>query len=133
MIKKDKVLEKDIQREICDWLWENGFFFWRSNNVPVFGRSNDGVKRFRALPKYTPKGLPDIIVIHKGVFHGIEVKRPNCKLRPEQLEFSKKVSVNGGKYHLAFSLKDVMNISDFSRKDFVPMPFSLTPRQNGID
>ena len=74
----EKKLEKDIQREICDWLQESGFFFWRNNTVPVFQRDKYGA-RFRKLPKYTPAGLPDIIVIHNGKFISLEVKVPALK------------------------------------------------------
>jgi hypothetical protein len=106
-------LEKDIQRGICDWLALKGFFFWRSNNTPVFsasGRNNDGAMRFRALPKYTPRGLPDIIVVHRGKFIALEVKRPGAKLRAEQAEFGCKVVVAGGEYHKVCSLEDVRTI-----------------------
>ncbi len=100
-------LEKDIQRAICDYLAAKKHFFWRSNNIPVFGRSNDGVKRFRALPKYTPKGLPDIIVIKEGKIIGIEVKRPGLKLRPDQAIFGFNLSEAGGVYMIAHSVADV--------------------------
>lgn len=107
-----EILEKDIQREICDWLYSKGYFFWRSNNIPVFGRSNDGVKRFRALPKYTPRGLPDIIIIKQGRFIALEVKRPGMKLRPEQAEFGTKLTLNGGFYHMVTSLGEVEKLLD---------------------
>lgn len=101
------VLEKEIQREICDWLREQGFFFWRSNNVPVYSASNDGVKRFRSLPKDTPRGLPDIIIIEQGKFIGVEVKRMGMKLRPEQGEFGTKLTLNGGHYLVVHSLGEL--------------------------
>jgi hypothetical protein len=107
-------LEKDIQRAICDYLFVNGYFFWRSNNIPVFGRSNDGQKRFRALPKYTPKGLPDIIVIRGGRFIALEVKRPDCELRPEQKEFREKCYLNGGDYYVVHSVDELTKIEYFS-------------------
>ncbi len=105
-------LEKDIQREICDWLNLGGCFFWRSNNIPVFGRSNDGVKRFRALPKYTPKGIADIICLVNGTFVALEVKRPNYwgKQSPDQEQFEINVKKNGGLYFVVRSLEDVKNI-----------------------
>lgn len=105
-------LEKDIQREICDYLHRKEYFFWRSNNIPVFSKSNDGIRRFRALPKYTPKGLPDIIVLHKGKFIALEVKRPHAKLRPEQADFGVKVEMNEGKYYIVHSLEEVIDIEE---------------------
>lgn len=115
--KKDKgrgkVLEKDIQREICEWLKANHIFFWRSNNVPVFSTSNDGVRRFRSLPKDTPRGLPDIMIVEQGKFIGVEVKRPGMKLRPEQGEYGTKLVLAGGNYLVAHSLNEfVLNLAE---------------------
>lgn len=105
-----KVLEKDIQREICKWLESEGYFFWRSNNVPVFERSG-GKGRFRALPKYTPRGLPDIMMITYGNFIGIEVKKPGFwKNTPEQKLMGQMIKQNGGYYYLVTSLAEVVDI-----------------------
>ncbi len=105
--------ETMIVKEICDWLFSNcsaeSFTFWRSNNIPVFGR---------ALPKYTPRGLPDIIVVIKGRIVALEVKRPGSdtdrelngrKVRPgvlssDQKIFSTALSIAGGLYYLVTSL-----------------------------
>lgn len=108
--KTNVVLEKDIQREICEWLHGRGILFWRSNNIPVFGMNNGGKRTFRSLPKYTPRGLPDIICIVNGNFIALEVKRPSGKLSPEQAEFGVRVVSNGGFYHVVFSLDDVKNL-----------------------
>lgn len=111
VLKKEKrILEKDILREICEWLALKNYFFWRSNNVPVYGQSHDGKYRFRALPKYTPRGLPDIIIIHRGSFIALEVKRPDALQRPEQKEWGDKCIINGGYYYLVHSLEEVKRI-----------------------
>lgn len=109
MAKRDKK-EVEIQREICDWLSKEGFFFWRSNNVPVYARSNDGKMRFRSLPKYTPKGIPDIMVIHKGLFIGIEVKSEGSKLSEDQKKFATNLLMNGGAYNVSYSLESVKSL-----------------------
>lgn len=102
-------LEKDIQREICDWLAFNRYFFWRSNNFPALGRPDkSGQMRFRALPKYTPKGLPDILVLHEGEFLGLEVKRPQASLREEQIEFGEKIREHGGHYAVVRHLDEAI-------------------------
>ena len=113
-MKGEKKLEKDIQREICDELFEilknrpgKRFIFWRSNNIPVWGRSNDGVKRWRAMPKYTPKGLPDITVIYEGRYYAIEVKRPGCFLSDDQIDMSSKIILCGGVYCVMHSVDDI--------------------------
>lgn len=108
-VKRPAPLEKETQNLICEWLDVKGFFFWRSNNVPVFAMSGSGYRTFRKLPKYTPKGLPDIIIVHHGKFIGVEVKREGMKMRPEQETFLKKVIANGGYYCLVHSLQDLEN------------------------
>ena len=106
-----KKLEKDIQREICDWLFKKEFFFWRSNNVPVFDK---GRMQFRALPKYTPRGLPDIMIIFKGKFIALEVKVPDFwKYTEDQKLIKSKIVDNGGSYHLVTSLNQAQYIMDF--------------------
>lgn len=102
--------ESEILRSICDYLSSQSVFFWRQNNVPVFARSNDGKMRFRALPKYTPRGLPDIMIVKQGILTGIEVKRPGALLRPEQAEICKAFQDNGANYYVVHSVKEMQNI-----------------------
>ncbi len=101
--------ETEIQREICDWLNDQNYFFWRSNNVPVW---TDG--KFRAMPKYSPKGLADIIILAQGQFIALEVKRPkgftNPKQKMEQADFGNKVKSHGGFYFIVTSLDEVKKI-----------------------
>lgn len=106
--KKDgQLLEKGIQREICEFLNAHGFFFWRSNNIPAFGRSNDGFSRFRSMPKFSMRGVPDIIVVKDGLFIGIEVKRPGRKISLDQAQFMKKCLDNGARYHVVDSVQSL--------------------------
>lgn len=102
-------LEKDIQNAICEYLTLKGHFFWRQNNIPVFGTNNAGHRTFRSLPKYTPKGIPDIIVVKEGKFIAIEVKRQGAILTPEQVEFRRKVVEAGGDYYVCYSVVDVQD------------------------
>ena len=61
--------ETDIQKAICDYLALKGYFFWRSNNTPIFDAKRG---RMRAMPKYAMKGLPDICLISAaGEFIGM--------------------------------------------------------------
>jgi hypothetical protein len=106
-------LEKDVQRAICDWLYQNGYFFWRQNNIPVFGMSNDGKKRFRSLPKYTPKGIPDIFVVHEGKLWGIEVKRIGAEVRPAQLDFGKSMKEHGAIWVVVNTWQEVRDLLTF--------------------
>ena len=96
--------ETDIQAAICDYLALRRHFFFRSNNIPVFGKSRGA---FRALPKHTPRGIADIIVVHIGQPYFLEVKRPGTYQRPEQKEFQKAAEAAGALYAVVRSIDDV--------------------------
>ncbi len=107
-----KKLESEIQREICDWLFNRGVFFWRHNAVPVFEKGH-----FRALPKYTPRGLPDVLIILDGKFIALEVKVPDYwKHTEDQKLMAEKIRANGGYFHLVTSLQEVIEIMSIYRK-----------------
>jgi hypothetical protein len=93
-----------VLASICEYLALKGYFFSRTNNAPIFEKSR---QVFRALPKYTRKGWPDICLIHKGVFYGVEVKSEKGVLSPEQKLLGKEIEQNGGRYVVARSIKDV--------------------------
>ena len=112
--KDDKKLESETQREICDYLALQGYFFWRSNNVPVYARSGDGVMRFRKLPKYTPKGLPDIMCLVQGHFVALEVKREGCKQTPEQVLMQLDIENNFGYYYTVYGVEDIKKLDFFN-------------------
>jgi VRR-NUC domain len=101
----NKESESSIQSAICDYLALRKHLFWRANNVPVYMPDRQA---FRAMPKHSLKGTPDIIVIQNG-FIGIEVKAKNGKLSPEQKEFERRCVENGGEYLVARSIDDVIN------------------------
>lgn len=104
---KGKPLERDILNEVCKYLHDQGKFFWRSNNIPVFGKNNAGKMSFRSMPKFSMKGVPDIIVVNAGSFIGLEIKRPMADLRPDQELFRKKCRENGASYYVIHSLDEV--------------------------
>lgn len=104
--EKDKT-ESDILRDICEYLTLERFFFWRSNNIPVFGKNNAGKMTFRSMPKFSRKGVADILLLSNGRFIAIEVKRPGAQLRPDQKIFWGDVIANGGIYLIAYSLDDI--------------------------
>lgn len=115
--RSNGMTESDLIREIGDYMAERKIFFWRVNNGSVFGRSNDGKMRFRALPKYCRRGVPDIIAIINGDFVGLEVKRPLGKRggkagkeqSPHQVEFALLTTENGGFYYTVRSVEDAVN------------------------
>ena len=57
-----KTLEKEIQLAICEYLAYKRYFFWRQNTIPVFDKGH-----YRPMPKFSINGVPDIILVHKGI------------------------------------------------------------------
>lgn len=98
--------ETDIQRAICEYLKARGYFFTRTNNTPVF---DPRAGKYRAMPKYTLRGMPDILVLKEGTVIGIEVKSETGKQSPAQKEFQKRWEFAGGKYFIARGINDVMD------------------------
>ena len=103
----DKIKETDIQHSICEYLALRGHFFFRTNNMPVFDHVR---KSFRAMPKYSMKGVPDIIVLHRGAFYGLEVKKPKGKQSIWQKDFENKCKSVGGNYHVVTTIEQVKAI-----------------------
>lgn len=100
-----KILEKDIQKAICDYLAFKQYFFWRQNTAPSFDKSQGA---YRAMPKYSKNGVPDIILIKEGKFIGLEVKQPKGKQSDNQIIFEKECTQAGGEYHIVTSIDDVI-------------------------
>ena len=96
--------ESEIQRAICEYLYAKGYMFTRVNNIPVFDPRS---RRYRAMPKYTLKGFPDILVLKDGNTIGIEVKSETGKLSQDQKDFKEMWEKNGGAYIVARSIGDV--------------------------
>lgn len=102
-----KALEGPIQNSICEYLELRRRFFFRVNNQPIFDVTR---KTFRALPKYTMKGIPDICVLHEGQVVWLEVKRAGAKQSPEQKEFQVRCEKESIEYYVVRSIDDVKTI-----------------------
>ena len=98
--------EGAVQADILDYLETRGHCFFRVNNIPAFSRAADGSMRMRLLPKHTPRGLPDIIVVRRGWFVALEVKDKGSQ-SADQKAFQRRVEAAGGRYHLVRSIQDV--------------------------
>jgi hypothetical protein len=96
-----KPLEKEIQREILDYLHDQQIFYYRNNSGSFAGQNQFGQKRF---VQFGVAGMPDIVAIISGKYTGIEVKRPGCKQSEMQSSFQKRLEHAGGRYILAYSL-----------------------------
>jgi len=101
---KTNTPERDIQMSICEYLAYKRFFFWRQNVNPIFNAKTGG---FRRMPAYSVNGVPDIIMIYKGKFVGLEVKNEKGKQQQSQLDFEKLCKSNGGYYKVVRSVGDV--------------------------
>src|SRR3990167_6889831 len=100
-----KQKESDLVRAICDYLSLRGYFFWRNNNTPIFDPVG---KKFRAMPKYAMRGLPDIIVIlNGGVVVFFEVKTSKGIISEHQKAFQDKCKLIGAKYYIIRSIDEL--------------------------
>ncbi len=107
--KQKRPLEKVIQLAICDYLALKKYFFWRQNTTPIFDPGKNG--GFRSMPKYSMKGVPDIILIRDGgKVCFLEVKRPQEKLSENQIVFQTNCLALNADYFKVTSLDDVIAI-----------------------
>jgi hypothetical protein len=78
------VKETEIQAAICDYLALKRYFFWRQNNIPAVFTDTHGAMRFRRLPKHQRRGIPDIIIIRKGIGIFLECKTDTGRQSADQ-------------------------------------------------
>ena len=97
--------EGEIVNAICEYLTLKRRFFYRNNNTPIYDPTR---KLFRAMPKYTMKGIADIIVVKDGRYIGLEAKTDKGVLSEHQHEFSRNLMLAGGDYHVVRSVDDVI-------------------------
>jgi hypothetical protein len=104
-----EILERDIQKQIIEYLNIRGHYVWRQSVGSSSGESN-GKKWFM---KFGKKGLADITGIQKGTGKRIEieVKRPHGKVTKEQMDFIARIQELGGISFIAYSLEDVISRS----------------------
>jgi len=105
-----KVLEKDIQAALCDYLFDKKKYYgWRQNNTPIVQKEAGGGFRFRRMPKYAKKGVPDIfLMLRNGRMIFIEVKTASGSLSPDQMLFQNQCLRLGFEYLVARSLDDIL-------------------------
>ncbi len=102
-----KELEKDIQFACCEYLTLKRYFFWRQNTTPVFRQDRN---RFIAMPKFSMRGVPDIIIVLNGKFIGIEVKTKKGVQSDNQKEFQQNLESAGGEYYIVRSVSELQEI-----------------------
>lgn len=99
------MLERDIQRQILDYLTLRRIFHYRQNSGGLESKAGHFVR-------FGTPGAPDIICVIAGQYVGIEVKAPKGKLSPLQEAFGKELEAAGGRYIVARSLEDVIAAVD---------------------
>lgn len=99
-----KLLEKHIQSAILDYLKLKGYMAWRNQTTGIFNKKSGGY-----IPSQSV-GAPDIYLLTKGSFWGLEVKRKGGVLSDYQKAFGALIRENGGKYEVVYSLEDVIKL-----------------------
>ena len=105
--------ESQIQKEILHWLSlqpKDQMFSWRMYTGPIV-RGNPLKGKTFFTPNPCP-GLPDIIVIIKGRFVGLEIKQPKGRQSTEQKTFEQAIKKAGGFYFLVRSLDEAIQAID---------------------
>ena len=104
-------IEHQIQKAIAQYLDIRGLCWWA---VPNGGRRNISVaKKLKA--EGVKSGIPDITLIYKGKYYGIEVKKPKTTTPKGVLSTNQKVRIAqivdcGGVVGLAYSVLDVKEL-----------------------
>jgi hypothetical protein len=101
--------ESQVQNAICEYLERRNHCFFRLNNIPAFNRGAGGGVTMRRLPKYTPKGLPDIVVIRFGKFIALEVKDKGKQSKDQKI-FQEWCESAGARYHIVRSIDDCQEL-----------------------
>ena len=103
--------EGKIQADICRWLEQQGFFFYRQNNTPVFDQKlNNGYGGYRSQGRWSMPGLADIFILIEGKVTYIEVKGPRGKQSADQLLFARRCKKHGADYHVVRSVDEVKEL-----------------------
>lgn len=69
-----------------------------------------GKQRFRAMPKYTRKGMTDMIIVQVGPPYFLEVKRPGAYQSAEQKEFQARAEGAGAYYAVVRFIEDAQQL-----------------------
>ena len=138
-----KPLEKDIQIMILKFLsTKKKVMFWRQNSgsfaAPVIRAIAGILQRFKISPAArngimaavkkaaghyqctSEKGLPDITVVYRGVYMGLEVKKHDGKQSKDQIAMQKRMKKVGTHYFVVRSIDDVIKAFAEIDKLFAP-------------
>jgi hypothetical protein len=103
---KNTISERSIQYDVLDYFnKQKDTFAIQINNRPAYDPIR---KSFVKLPKYSPKGTPDVLVHIKEKMFWCEIKRADGKQSIEQVGFQKKMFDMGIGYYLVRSVEDAI-------------------------
>lgn len=94
--------ERDVQNAILEWLSYKKIFHERINSGMIFANKY-------AVKGATP-GFPDILVLFKSRFIGLEVKTDKGKQNENQKNMESEIKKHGGEYYIVRSIDDVEKI-----------------------
>jgi hypothetical protein len=97
---KIKLRERDIQKQIIDWLTFKRIFFYRNNT--------GAMKKGKDFVRFGVRGAPDIVCIINGHYLGVEVKGEGKCMSDDQLAFAVAVQEAGGLYVCVHSLDELI-------------------------
>lgn len=100
-LKKD-LLEKEIQKQILNYLWTIGAYAGKTKTRSF------KYKGYWIIDKYMFVGFPDITCFYKQNLFFIEVKKKGNKQTKQQVRFQYYCRLSHIKYILAYSLDDVI-------------------------
>jgi hypothetical protein len=102
--------EHEIQKAICHYLDLRGVCYWA---VPNGGKRHIiTAKKLKA--EGVKPGVPDITIIHDGLYYGLEVKKPKTVLGGKgRLSLTQKAMIEqieqaGGEVKVVYSVADVI-------------------------
>ncbi len=142
--RNKKPLEKDIQIMILKFLsTKKKTVFWRQNSgsftalairavagvlqrfrIPATTRNGIMAAVKKAVGHYkctSEKGLPDITVIYRGIYMGLEVKKHDGRQNKDQIAMQKRMDKVNAHYFIVRSIEDVEKAFAEVDKLFVPV------------
>jgi hypothetical protein len=111
---KDKVYvkEQDLVDDCKKILKRAGYFMWRQNSGKLF-------KEGRWVHFTDKNGLPDITLVYKGVYIGLELKLPKGRLTKYQQVTLPELSYNGIQYFIIQNVIDLFEVLEKVRANIV--------------
>lgn len=110
VFKLPPLKESEIEIAVCHLLRVNEFCFWKQTNRGYF---DVRTKRFRKDHNpYTGRGVPDLMMIYRGYFIGLEIKTKKGVQSDDQKEFQAKCMKAGGFYFVIRSVEEAKLILD---------------------